>query len=215
MSGNEWIDDPPRRCFREPISEIFIAADMLALASRCHSIGDKERASHLIRLSDMTKIREWTESIWGSSAKAVSRFRVIEGAAPPLAKGDRVPVRMPNAGERKQLVERDGLHCRFCGITLTQPICSARAQSVEQAWHDLPHLGPRASRGAHGGYGTKRSFSAAFWWRHERAGQITAETLSIDVSYWSEQQCYSKPRVISISRPRSPINIPHCWAFNS
>lgn len=134
---NDWTGDPPRRCFREPIPEIFIAADMLELAVRCHNLGDTSRAAGLFRLADMSAIREWTESIWGSSAKDVSRFRAVPDAPAPLAKVDRIPVRMPNAAEKKLLIERDGMHCRFCGIPVIRSEVRARITSaypIEAYW---------------------------------------------------------------------------------
>lgn len=105
----------PRRCLREPIEEIFDAARYLDAAVSAHLAGRRELAEELIRLSDMPKIREWTDSIWGKNSKWV-RFRAVADEHSDIAKEKRTKARMPNREERRQLHNRDGHHCRFCGI---------------------------------------------------------------------------------------------------
>lgn len=107
--------DDLRTCFREPISEITDAARYLDAAVSAHLVGECELAENLIRLADMPIIRDWTESIWGKSSLYVE-YREIPQASPSLPKDQRVEVRMPNAEEKKKLHERDGYHCRFCGV---------------------------------------------------------------------------------------------------
>ena len=107
-----------RRCLREPISDIFRAAEMLDRAVDAHVAGDRAEAAKLIAETNMDSIRDWTDSLWGSTDPAIHRVREIRGAPPVLAEADRIPVRMPNAEERRRLIGRDGYHCRFCGIPL-------------------------------------------------------------------------------------------------
>jgi 5-methylcytosine-specific restriction endonuclease McrA len=38
-----------------------------------------------------------------------------------LAKADREVDRMPTSAEKRELLERDGFHCRFCGIPVIRP----------------------------------------------------------------------------------------------
>lgn len=104
-----------RRCLRDPIPEIAQAARYLDEAVTAHLDGAFNRAEELIRLADMPVVREWTESLWGRNSLYA---KPITGAtAPPtLPKDQRVPVRMPNAIEKLFLHEREGYHCRFCGI---------------------------------------------------------------------------------------------------
>jgi len=106
-----------RRCFRDPIPEIVLAASYLDAAVTAHLDGMHAIAKDLIRRADMPEIREWTESLWGTNSPYVT-VRVIPGAPPSLPKDQRIKVRMPNTAEKQQLHERDGFHCRFCGIPL-------------------------------------------------------------------------------------------------
>ncbi len=105
-----------RHCLREPISDIFRAAEMLDRAVDAHVAGDHAEAAKLIAETNMDSIRDWTDSLWGSTDPAIHRVREVRGAPPVLAEEDRIPVRMPNAEERRRLIGRDGYHCRFCGI---------------------------------------------------------------------------------------------------
>ena len=105
----------PRTCLRDPVPEIFYAADLLQQAIYAHLAGDRSRAESLLRAADMDSVREWTESIWGAGSQYV-KVRPVAGAPAILDKVDRVPVRMPNAAEKKSLHNRDGFNCRFCGI---------------------------------------------------------------------------------------------------
>jgi 5-methylcytosine-specific restriction endonuclease McrA len=104
-----------RRCPREPVPEIAQAAQYLDDAVMAHLAGVFDRAAEMIRLANMPVIREWTESLWGRNSPYA---RPITGVGAPrsLPKEQRVPVRMPNSGEKRYLYERDGYHCRFCGI---------------------------------------------------------------------------------------------------
>ena len=104
-----------RFCLRDPIPEIFEAARMLAEAVDAHLAGRGKAAADLIRRSDMPEIREWTESLWGSNSPYVT-VRPVDPPVPLLEKKDRIPVRMPGRAEKVRLHERDGYHCRFCGI---------------------------------------------------------------------------------------------------
>ena len=92
-----------RSCFREPIPEIAIAAQYLDAAVTAHLKGKHEQAATLIKRSDMPIIRDWTESIWGKNSPYVSSGG-FSGAAPVLTKEQRVAARMPNALEKKKLM---------------------------------------------------------------------------------------------------------------
>lgn len=116
----------PRRCMREPIAEIFMAADMLDRAVGAHHAGEREEAERLIRSADQSTVRLWTESLWGSLAanpeiEHYRRFREVNGAAPALAKDKCVPVRMPNRQEKAAILQRWGHRCAFCSIPVIRP----------------------------------------------------------------------------------------------
>ncbi|PLX35495.1 MAG: HNH endonuclease [Hyphomicrobiales bacterium] len=104
-----------RRCFRDPIPEIFDAARYLDAAVSAHLAGQNGIAEELIKLADMSEIREWTESIWGSKSPYV-KFREVLNSPPVLSRDQRIEVRMPTEAEKSHLHERDGYHCRFCGM---------------------------------------------------------------------------------------------------
>lgn len=104
-----------RKCFREPIPEITTAARMLNDAVSEHVAGRFARAEELIYSSDIRAIRDWTESIWGANSPYVV-VNELDTDSCELANAERVPVRMPSAEEKRQLIDRDGFHCRFCEI---------------------------------------------------------------------------------------------------
>lgn len=109
------LDYVYRRCFREPIPEIYDAAQLLNDAVEKHIKGDYKHAEELISLANMPIIREWTESIWGKGS-VYTKKTLVSNAPIVLPKELRIPVRMPNTSQQQLLHERDGFHCRFCGI---------------------------------------------------------------------------------------------------
>lgn len=111
MNNNENI----RKCFREPIPQISQAAQYLEEAVSAYFAGQMEEAGRLIRLADMPAIREWTDSIWGSSSPYV-QYRPSVDSIPLILTQDRVKARMPSSAIKAELHKRDGYHCRFCGI---------------------------------------------------------------------------------------------------
>ena len=104
-----------RACLRDPIPEILDAARLLDEAVTAHLRGDRTLAVQLIRAADIAAIRDWTESLWGANSPYVRKQTVVN-SLPHLTKGERIPIRMPTTDERMRLHERDGFHCRFCGI---------------------------------------------------------------------------------------------------
>ena len=110
---------PPslRTCLRDPIPEIAEAAHLLESAVQAHLNGNAELTHKLIRRADLPVIREWTESLWGSNSPYV-QYRPVENAPPSIPKEQRVKLRMPTIAEKNTLHQRDGFHCRFCGIPL-------------------------------------------------------------------------------------------------
>jgi hypothetical protein len=127
---------PVRTCFRDPIADIFDAARFLDAAVSAHLGGRRDLAEELIRLSNMPAIRAWTESIWGAKSPyvKVSTSRVPSSAL-PLDR--RAEMRMPVPALMKALLERDGHHCRFCGIPVIRKEIRERiraAYSNVQIW---------------------------------------------------------------------------------
>lgn len=113
----------PRRCLREPIADIFSAAESLRQAVEAHVSGDRARAGQLIVDADRSSIREWVSPLLGSAAAYSDRqqhvrYRKLDDAPPLLPKSKRVPVRMPNATQRAELIAIQGRNCAFCRIPL-------------------------------------------------------------------------------------------------
>lgn len=104
-----------RRCFREPIPEIYDAARYLDAAVSAHLAGEARIASELIKLSDMPVLRAWLDSIWGAKSPHV-KYRPIDGAPALVSKDEKASKRMPDSSTKKELIRRDGHHCRLCGI---------------------------------------------------------------------------------------------------
>lgn len=108
---------PLRNCLRNPIDEIYQAANLLDQAVTAHLDGQRSLAHELILKADMPAVRDWTESLWGTASPYV-RPSANPGLRPTLPKEQRIQVRMPTSGEKKLLHVRDGWHCRFCGVPL-------------------------------------------------------------------------------------------------
>ena len=104
-----------RLCLRAPIPEIAEAARYLDEAVTAHLAGRSDLADELIRRTNTKAIRDWTESLWGTGSPYV-QFRDVAGAPPSIPKEQRLKVRMPTTAEKCALLQRDGYHCRFCGI---------------------------------------------------------------------------------------------------
>ena len=120
-------EDSPvlRTCLRDPIPAIFDAARNLKSAVSAHLAGDRKSADELIRLADMPVIREWTESLWGKGGPW-TQPRSLE--MPSVPKDRRIHARMPSKAGLAALIQRDGFHCRFCGI----PVIRAEVRTLIQ-----------------------------------------------------------------------------------
>lgn len=100
-----------KRCFREPIPEIFDSAKYLDAAVSAHLSGHTALASDLLMLADNKAVWDWTESVWGKDSHYVNVSK-----KPSLHTEQKSKARMPDTEMKKALHERDGYHCRFCGI---------------------------------------------------------------------------------------------------
>lgn len=112
-------DDGLRDCFRDPIPEIFEAADILFRAVCAHLDGERTKAEALIRAADMPIIGEWLDSIWLATSPYRS-VRKIADLPPVVPKSDRFKPRDAPEIMKRRLVARDGHHCRLCGIPLVR-----------------------------------------------------------------------------------------------
>lgn len=111
--------DGLRDCFRDPIPEIFKAAQLLNDAASAHLRGDRTTADARLREADMPVLGEWLDTIWLGGKHNIWRgIKSISGLPPVLPKLSRQTPRHPPRLMKKALVARDGHHCRLCGIPL-------------------------------------------------------------------------------------------------
>jgi len=105
-----------QECFRKPIAEIFDVARFLDAAASAHLNNMPALANELFHAANSPQAREWLESIWGAKSPYVS--------VNPLPQPDitsRVEARMPTKAQIQELHQRDGFHCRYCGIPVIRP----------------------------------------------------------------------------------------------
>lgn len=119
MITSEVGPDGLRDCFRNPIPEIFEAANLLSYAVNAHLRGDSARAETLLRAADMCVIGDWLDSIWLVPSKNRTGSHVSD-LPPVLPKSDRQQPRDATPAMKRALVERDGHHCRLCGLPLVR-----------------------------------------------------------------------------------------------
>lgn len=127
-------------CLREPIPEIFEAARLLDAAVTAHTMGCRELAAELFRMADIPEIAEWSESLWGKGGPWTQPMNTEVAAFVP--KEERHSERMPTTAEKRELIERDGRHCRFCGIPLVR---SEVRTLLHKAYPEVVRWGARNS----------------------------------------------------------------------
>jgi len=125
-SGFQTILEPlAKRCFRSPVAELFDVARYLDAAVSAHLRGYSDVAEQLFRLSNDPAARAWLESIWGKKSAYV---KVAKTAVPTAM--DAQKSRMPTSAQIKELHERDGFHCRYCGLPVIRPEVRKRAAAL-------------------------------------------------------------------------------------
>jgi len=116
---------PLRRCFREPTPSVLQAARNLDAAVTAHLAGDTETAARKFAEADDPEVRTWLESLWGKGSPYV-----IVNRLPELDVAERVDARMPTSRQKLELHQRDGYHCRFCGVPVIRPEVRKRAAAL-------------------------------------------------------------------------------------
>lgn len=131
-----------RRCFREPIQEIFDAAGLLDQAVDAHLERDHSKAGRLIAEANMQEVWDWTESIWGKYNHEIHRACPKNGTPLKVRKGNRDKRAKPNKKQERELIDRDGRHCQFCGIPLIHAEirkAMRKDYSAELPWGNANH----------------------------------------------------------------------------
>src|SRR3954452_20436816 len=104
-----------RQYLREAIPQIADAARLLDAAVTAHLMEKCDVAEHLIRLADMPVLRDYTESLWGAKSPYV-QYRAVADAPAHSVNARDSKERMPTPAQEAALFQRDGYHCRVCGI---------------------------------------------------------------------------------------------------
>jgi len=151
----------PRICLVPPPAEVEIAATMLQHAAAAHLRGDRAKVLHWLNMSNMGAIRAWTESAWGKQAPR-TRPKPMR---PQVAAGELDPLRNAGAALKRQLHERDGYRCRYCGAPVIRAEVrrrlaaaypeaklwgrtnSSQHAALQAMWAQYDHLLPHAHSG--------------------------------------------------------------------
>lgn len=116
-----------RDCFLSPPDEAFVASDMLAMAADYFSRNEMELARNCIRSADMPEVLKWRREVMAGYKPAIHGPR-LNPPVPSVPKSERHP-RYISAGLKRQLLERDGYICRFCGMRLMHQITCKRLET--------------------------------------------------------------------------------------
>lgn len=110
-----------RRYMYEPIPEIFWAAELLAKAAVAHCSGKFDDAVRLLHQANMSAIIHWQKPI-----QSTWPFRKLESEPATVPRDERPTPRMPTPETRQIVLQRDGYHCRFCGM----PVIAAETRKA-------------------------------------------------------------------------------------
>jgi len=112
----------------EPVAEVFWAAELLAGAAVAHRSGNFADADRLLREADIPAIRTWQKPI-----QYTRPFKMQPSEPASLPRDARPIPRMPTKETRRMVLERDGYHCRFCGMPV---IASETRQAIVAVYGD-------------------------------------------------------------------------------
>jgi 5-methylcytosine-specific restriction endonuclease McrA len=197
------LDRSLRDCFSPPIPEIFESARLLDRAARAHIEGNSRSAVELIREADMQAIGDWLDPLWLRRSDAVNAIKV-DGLPPIVPKVLRYQPRIAPAEMRKALVQRDGHHCRFCGMPL---IRVEVRRALHKYYPDAVPWDPANVRDQHRGL-------QAMWFQydhvqvHSRKGQTTLENLVAACSACNFGRDKYTLEEMRLSDPRANVRLP-------
>ena len=197
--------DGLKDCFREPIPEVFEAADLLAFAVTAHLRGYTKVAEEAIRAADIPVLGEWLDSVWLGPWKPPYRAIVKVADLPPvLPKAERFVPRDASPAMKRELVARDGHHCRLCGIPLV------RAEIRKK----LTQLYPEAARWT-GIRATEQHRGLQVMWLqydhvmvHSRGGKTTMENIVVTCPGCNFGRDRFTMDEVSLRDPRSHVRQP-------
>jgi 5-methylcytosine-specific restriction endonuclease McrA len=160
-----------RRCLREPIPEIELAAKQLNDAVSAHLQGERDTAEELLRLTNNRVLWEWLDSVWGKQTEYNRPRRELK-TPPVLPKELRSSPRDATPALKRLIHERDGYYCRFCKVPV---IRSQVREAIRQAYPDAVPWGSTNT--------TQHAAFQLMWAQydhilpHARGGQSTLENV--------------------------------------
>ena len=141
-----------RRSIKEPIPQIFGAAELLSLFADAHLAGDTKEADRLLREANCRDVWNWTNPHWDKVHLNPRYKHHLAGDTMKFDEHQLDPLRYPTDGQWRSLIQRDGYHCRYCGIPVVD--------DAVRKWVAL-----RAKSGPAKG---RRPFEAAVTWDSHR-----------------------------------------------
>jgi 5-methylcytosine-specific restriction endonuclease McrA len=109
-----------RFSIKDPIPEIYAAWEALSTASDAHLSGDFGAAADHLSRANCPVVWSWLNPAWVDVDKHVVELRPL-GDTTALPKDERDHDRTIRAEVRREVIQRDGYRCRYCGI----PVISA------------------------------------------------------------------------------------------
>ncbi len=107
--------DSSRRCLRDPIDEIEVAARQPGDALNAHHRGERGLAEDLLKRTNTRTLRNWLNSVWGKKTVYNTPYR--ERAHPQIVPiSERAAPQLPARQTKRLVHQRDGHYCRFCKI---------------------------------------------------------------------------------------------------
>ena len=191
-----------RQSLSEPIAQLKDAARYLDAAVSAHLQHKPAIAEELFRLADMPEIRQWTKSIWANSEVHV-RFRSSE---PTLAKELRAKERMPSLAEKARVHQRDGYHCRFCGMPVVR---STTRKLIHQAYPQAVIWGDKEVQ--------QHAAFQAMWAQydhvvpHARGGRNDLENLVLTCAPCNFGRAGYTLQEVAVTDPRSRLPVQSQW----
>ena len=203
MITSQIGSDGLRYCFRDPIPEIFEAANLLNYAAQAHLRSESGRADALLRAADMPVIGEWLDSIWLNPGNNRVSSQIVD-LPPVLVKSERHLPRDAPPEMKRALVARDGHHCRLCGL----PLVRAEVRKL------LNRFYPEATRWSGGKASQQHRGLQVLWLQydhvvvHSRGGETSLDNIVVTCAacnygrdrFMMAEVCLRDPRL----HPRAP-----------
>ncbi len=117
-----------RRCLREPIAEVEVAADRLKNAVSAHLQGKRDDAEELLHLANDSVVWDWLDSVWGKQT-VYNRPNRISDTPAAVPKEQRAFPRDATTETKRLIHQRDGHYCRFCKMPVVRSNIRAAIRS--------------------------------------------------------------------------------------